>query len=222
MDTIEQKKPKQVRRSNAERSAKTRSAIIGCAIEALSELGYNGTTLNHVAERAGLSKGAMLHQFHSKDELMVEVAKHCVHQHTEMQSKMITHIEPKTDPLLMWFNNSRDIVESASYVALLEIMLAMRSEKNLAAEIQPLLKTMFAQLDLATQVLAANLGVNADDELKALVQVHINAFRGIAMEQMIKRDKTLLDTQMNALLHYSRKIARELIAKQKSSSVKNA
>lgn len=50
-----------------------RSQIIGCTIEALSEVGYSGSTLADIARRAGISKGVVLYYFSGKDDLLEQV-----------------------------------------------------------------------------------------------------------------------------------------------------
>ncbi|HEX4465838.1 MAG TPA: TetR/AcrR family transcriptional regulator [Solirubrobacteraceae bacterium] len=58
------------RRSQAERSATTREALLDATIECLVEDGYANTTTSRVAERAGLSRGAHLHHFQTRDALV--------------------------------------------------------------------------------------------------------------------------------------------------------
>ena len=55
-----------VRRTHAERSATTRTALLDATIECLAELGYSGTTTAEVVRRAGLSRGAQVHHFPTK------------------------------------------------------------------------------------------------------------------------------------------------------------
>jgi AcrR family transcriptional regulator len=58
------------RRSQAERSSATREALLDATIASLVEDGYANTTTSRVAERAGLSRGAHLHHFQTRDALM--------------------------------------------------------------------------------------------------------------------------------------------------------
>src|ERR1700682_1902920 len=56
------------RRSQAERSATTRDALLDATIACLVEDGYANTTTSRVAERAGVSRGAHLHHFQTRRE----------------------------------------------------------------------------------------------------------------------------------------------------------
>ena len=58
------------RRSQAERSSTTRRALLEATIASLVEDGYANTTTSRVAERAGVSRGAHLHHFQTRQALV--------------------------------------------------------------------------------------------------------------------------------------------------------
>lgn len=60
-----------VRRTQAERSAATRARIIAATVDCLVEVGHAGTTTLEVQRRADVSRGALLHHFPSRAELLV-------------------------------------------------------------------------------------------------------------------------------------------------------
>lgn len=61
---------KRVRRTQEERSASTRARLLDATIACLDELGWAGTSTTVIAERAGVSRGAQLHHFPTKKELV--------------------------------------------------------------------------------------------------------------------------------------------------------
>jgi AcrR family transcriptional regulator len=64
------------RRTQAERRAVTRTALLDAAIACLVEEGYANTTTRRIAQRAGVSPGALQHHFSSKAELLGETVHH--------------------------------------------------------------------------------------------------------------------------------------------------
>lgn len=52
-----------------DRSRATRSRVLEAAVECLAELGWAGSTVGVVAERAGVSRGAVQHHFPTREEL---------------------------------------------------------------------------------------------------------------------------------------------------------
>lgn len=59
-----------LKRTQAERSATTRAALLDAAVACLVEEGYAGTTTARVAERAGVTRGAHLHHFGTRQALV--------------------------------------------------------------------------------------------------------------------------------------------------------
>ncbi len=58
------------RRTQAERTAETRSKLIDATIECLIERGYVGTTTLAVCKQAGVSHGSLLHHFGRREVLL--------------------------------------------------------------------------------------------------------------------------------------------------------
>lgn len=61
------------RRTQAERSASTRAAVIHAARELFGQYGYGAVSTVAVAEAAGVSRGALYHQFSEKRDLFEAV-----------------------------------------------------------------------------------------------------------------------------------------------------
>jgi AcrR family transcriptional regulator len=70
-----------VRRSRSERSADSRQLILDSTLACLFEQGYARTTTLTIQARAGVSRGRLLHQFPSRDGLLVAACQHLVTHH---------------------------------------------------------------------------------------------------------------------------------------------
>jgi len=57
------------RRTQADRSAETRGALIGAARALFAERGYAGAGREEIVERAGVTRGALYHHFGAKEAL---------------------------------------------------------------------------------------------------------------------------------------------------------
>ncbi len=64
------------RRTQAERRAATRVALLEATIDCLVELGYANTTTRAIADRAGVTPGALQHHFATKAELLGDARRH--------------------------------------------------------------------------------------------------------------------------------------------------
>ena len=62
--------PRPARRSQAERSAETKSRLIEATIDCLVEIGISGTTTVAVCKRAEVSHGSLLHHYGTRERLL--------------------------------------------------------------------------------------------------------------------------------------------------------
>ncbi|MEP9392696.1 TetR/AcrR family transcriptional regulator [Gordonia sp. VNQ95] len=80
------------RRTQAERTAATRAALVGAGRELFGRDGYAGVGTQAIVERAGVTRGALYHQFDDKrglftavfDELEQDVARFCADAAAEL------------------------------------------------------------------------------------------------------------------------------------------
>src|ERR1700678_4677215 len=68
------------RRTQAERTEATRTAILKAAANLIRKRGYARFRTAEVAEEAGLSRGAQLHHFPTKDSLVVATLEYVFEQ----------------------------------------------------------------------------------------------------------------------------------------------
>jgi AcrR family transcriptional regulator len=65
--------PAHARPTQAERRARSRSALLESAARGLSRYGYSNLVLEEVAREAGYTRGALYHQFRDKEDLALAV-----------------------------------------------------------------------------------------------------------------------------------------------------
>lgn len=64
------------REPQQDRSRATRQRLLDAAIECLAELGWSGSTVAVVAERAGVTRGALQHHFPTREDLFTAAIEH--------------------------------------------------------------------------------------------------------------------------------------------------
>lgn len=77
-----------------QRAWDTRERILEAAVACLSEDGYAATTTSRIQERAKVSRGSLLHQFPSRDHLLIAAVQHLAEQRT---SEWSTDSAPASD-----------------------------------------------------------------------------------------------------------------------------
>src|SRR6478609_7641688 len=66
--------------SQEERSRAMRQRLLDATVECLVERGFAGTSTTLVSERAGVSRGAQLHHFPTKNDLVLAAVEHLSEQ----------------------------------------------------------------------------------------------------------------------------------------------
>jgi AcrR family transcriptional regulator len=120
------------RRTQAERRAATRGALLDAAVACLIERGYAGTTTRLIAERAGVSPGALQHHFPSKAALMAEVRAHLTLKFAE-QLLPLAGLEARTirERNERILDRSWELYKGPLMQAALELMVAARTDLEL-------------------------------------------------------------------------------------------
>lgn len=122
----------------AQKSAATRKLIIEAAIRCFVDLGYGRTTTMRIAEAAGLSRGAMLHHFPSKIDIVKAAVKELHAKRLKAFRKSIlqapaagkgrVHVAVQA----YWQH-----VRHPTFVAFFELSVAARTDSELEAILKP-------------------------------------------------------------------------------------
>ncbi|WP_040804819.1 TetR/AcrR family transcriptional regulator [Nocardia concava] len=126
---------KQPRRTQEQRSSETRTRLLDATIECLVEYGYAGTTTPRVAERAGVTRGAQVHHFGSKNDLVVAAVSHLAQRRTEAAMKELNRVRAGDDPLGTALEFMWELHQGPLFIAALELWVASRTDRTLAAEV---------------------------------------------------------------------------------------
>ena len=173
--------PKRARRPQAERSADTRGKLIQAAIVCLNRTGYSATTVSTVAEEAGVSRGAMTHQFPAKTDLMLAVVESVFQEDAAFYNRTIEAMDPRAFllglPEMMW-----GVISRPAGIAVIEIMLASRSEPELGEQLRELQSRIDAGAHKwsGDRVRAAGLKPHPDGA--EIHEIFVAAVRGLAIE----------------------------------------
>jgi len=135
-----QSKPADVENQSwqAQKSASTRNAILESAVNCIVELGYRGATTTAIASRAGLSRGAMLHHFPSKIDVVRAAVEHLHDKRLKAFRRAMTRsAAPGADRILLGVEAFFDHVRHPLFVAFFELSMAARTDRELAGILRP-------------------------------------------------------------------------------------
>jgi AcrR family transcriptional regulator len=168
------------RRTQAQRRAATRSALLNAALELLVEDGYANLTTRRIAARAGVSQGAQQHYFKSKSELVLEAVRHAVAQVAD-DALHRTGPPALEDPARQeaMLDEMWAVHQSPAFKATLELWAASRTDTELRRSLRSLERSIADTIRESTR---ATLAQDADNpELREVINVLLATVRGIAM-----------------------------------------
>lgn len=127
-----------VRRTQAERSASTRTRLLDATLECLCDLGYARTTTPEIARRAGLSRGAQLHHFPTKAELVTHAVEHLFARRYREFREAFSRLPPEADRYAAAIDILWSMVSGPAFQAWLELAVASRTDVELRGAVQEL------------------------------------------------------------------------------------
>lgn len=192
------------RRPVQERGLRTQAAILDAAVRVLAEEGYAAATTVRVQQRAGVSRGRLLHHFPSRDELFVAAVHHLAATRLDAQ---LGELELPQEPgaridaaiTAMWASNGQP-----EFLASLELWLAARHDEGLRAALLPTERRMGGIL-LDTQRRLFGDELAARPGFAPLMELLVTSMRGTAMTYAI----TGADAASEPNLALWRRVARE-------------
>ncbi|KWD71962.1 TetR/AcrR family transcriptional regulator [Burkholderia ubonensis] len=178
--------PPRVRRSQHERSASARFALISATLDCLMEIGIAQTSITEICKRAGLSRGALLHHFPHKNELLVASYM------AWLEGKLVTleaRLQPAAsvrDEVAAWRAQMKETFSMTQ-----EFYWALRNDRDLRERFNAALLTHPVGDDASNHLPRTRIDASHSPELTRYV---IACFiRGLCFQELFVRDQATPD-----------------------------
>jgi AcrR family transcriptional regulator len=174
-------------RTQAMRRAETRTRLLDATVECLIELGYASTTTPIVCERAGLSRGALLHHFPTKTELVIAAVTHLAAQTGARLNRVSSPPPPAVSRVdqgleVIWHSFSGPL-----FYAALELWVAARTDRELHAHLYGLERSLRKAIAQVCDAL-----IQPSEEQRAVyrdqIELTLHLLRGMALQRILRRD----------------------------------
>ena len=179
------------RRTQAERSAAMRQRLLDATVDCLVTYGYAGTTTLRVAELANVTRGAQIHHFPAKEDLVVAAIEHLAHQRMERAFSELWRIKADPDTASAILDFLWEVHRSKLFVATIELWIASRTDPVLAAQIQRVEPVVTGTvMASAAQILPDEAGRR---ELRHATYTAMDAMRGLMLSNFVDGDDDRLE-----------------------------
>jgi AcrR family transcriptional regulator len=167
------------RRSQAERSATTRDALLDATIACLVEDGYANTTTSRVAERAGVSRGAHLHHFQTRQALVAAAMERLAERRGAELLAAAENLPDGRERLvqgldLLWASYANPLFQAA---------LGLWSQARTDPELRERLVPVERRLDRQTVEISKRLfpTIAEQPDFERLIEMAVSTARGLAL-----------------------------------------
>jgi AcrR family transcriptional regulator len=199
------------RRTQAERSAAMRLRLLDATVECVVTYGYAGTTTHRVADLAGVTRGAQIHHFPAKEDLVVAAIEHLAQQRARVTIQEVGRIRESPDPAAAILDFLWEVHQGPIVVATLELWMASRTDPVLAKHVQRVEPVVNGALLAAIEQVLPDR--SAQNELRYAVYTAMDALRGILVAGFVDGDGDRLRKRWDrASAHLRREVRDALTA----------
>jgi AcrR family transcriptional regulator len=163
-----------------------RTRLLDATVECLVTYGYAGTTTHRVAEVAGVTRGAQVHHFPSREALVVAAIEHLAEQRTQAAIRELGRVQDTPDPISKALDYLWESHQGPIFAATVELWIAARTDPVLAEQVQrvePIVNG--ALIGAIAQLLPEQ---SAQRELRDIVYTAMDALRGILVASFADQD----------------------------------
>jgi AcrR family transcriptional regulator len=180
------------RRTQAERSEETRTRILKAASNLIRKRGYARFRTAEVAEEAGLSRGAQLHHFPTKDSLVVATLEYVFEQAQVLSRRRASAVNKPRDLIEAVIEDAREFFFSEHFMVAIDIVLSTSTNQSVRKQILDISRKARRPVEVAwTEALAAN---GVPSQLASdIVALTLSLVRGMALRTLWDNDPKWFD-----------------------------
>jgi AcrR family transcriptional regulator len=180
------------RRTQAQRTAETRLRILKAAANLIRRRGYARFRTAEVANEAGISRGAQLHHFPTKDSLVVATLEYVFEQAQILSRRRATAVNQPRDLIEAVIEDAREFFFSEHFMVAIDIVLSTSTDQAVRRQILDISRKARRPVETAwTEALAAS-GVSASIAAD-IVALTLGVVRGMALRTLWDNDPKWFD-----------------------------
>lgn len=175
------------RRTQAMRSAATRRKLLEATLDALMSSGYTRMTTAEIAERAGVSRGALMHHYASKDDLVAAACQHLLRQATQDIRAQACRVEAGELTLSGFLDSLWSQFSGRLFYITLEHVTEARHNGDLRGKMIPVVREFHGALDEIWREFFRGTSLNTA-EVATTLNMTLCLLRGMGVQTVLRDD----------------------------------
>jgi AcrR family transcriptional regulator len=179
----------------AQKSEATVAALLLATQDLLLEIGYARLTTAAVAERAGVSRGALTHHFRSKEHLITTAIDSHLRAVIEGLAAFAETIDPETADTDTIVEYLWQMMSNGLFQLTMEYLPEARVNEDFREEITPVVKRFHAELERIWAIVAQRYHLPSD-EAPVLINLTMCLIRGMVAQSIVRKDQPYFDRML--------------------------
>lgn len=178
---------KKVRTPQVQRTAEMKARLSQAAFEVICEVGYASFRTSAVSKKAGVSQGAQLHHFPTKNDLAVAAMEYAYSLAYQAFEQNIAAYRDGDDLIDAIVKDAESFYFSDSFMVALDILMAGGKDASLRSSLVKLAQENRFETEKVWAKKLKNAGYSADDAREVTAGTY-NLVRGYAIRKLISED----------------------------------
>ncbi|MDW3119023.1 TetR/AcrR family transcriptional regulator [uncultured Roseovarius sp.] len=198
-----------VKREKQARSIATREKLIETALDVIYDVGYNRASTPEFSERAGVSRGALLHHFPTRADIIVAAMEKLLSDGTRDIRNIAGKVTQKqlgTDEFVdfLW-----SMFSDRFYYLSIEFINEARTDEELRLKMMPVVKKFHEALNEIWAEFQTREHPSSSHEAQVILNLTVCLVRGMGIQTVLKNDPEYFATLLDAW----KTILRQLVKK---------
>lgn len=189
------------RRTQEERSADTRRRLMEATLDGLLDAGYGRLTTSDVADRAGVSRGALTHHFDNKDDLVAQSVDHLLAETTAEIRELAGQVGDGRLSLGDFLDRLWAMFSGRLFFVTLEHVTESRHNDVLRERLVPVVRAFHEELDETWREFFRGSDLPAG-EVEAALNATLCLMRGMGVQTVLRRDPAYYDGLIGYWRHH--------------------
>ena len=186
-------KPARTRRTQEQRSADTQRRLMEATIDALYETGYARTTTSEIAERAGVSRGALMHHYSTKEELVTVSVERLLDETTEEIRTWLGRVRSGDLKLDDFLDHLWEMYSGRLLFVTIEHITEARHNETLRQSLMPVVREFHKALDATWREFFRGTSLS-QAEVETVLTATTCMFRGMGIQTVLREDNAYYET----------------------------
>lgn len=184
---MDQSLPLRRKRTQEERSSEMKRRILDAAFEVLRDKGYNGFTTLEVAKRAGVSRGAQVHHFPSKNDLVIAAMEHVFNLSLAYGMRLAKAVRQSEDPITALVKDASAFYFSDYFFVGLDMLLAADKDPDFKTQAIQVVRNYRQPVEEEWRLVMLKLGF-PENKASEILWLTVSILRGAAVRTLWRQE----------------------------------